>query len=188
MHELEATFRRQGGWMAGHTVFRSLEHGDGWLEKGALVRVPHLMRATLEAQAERVRRDFPAAELIVGAPSCGAVVAAFVAERLNLPLAISDEGPDGLSFHRMHVPTRGLKTVLVDDLVFSGRDARGHVAFFERFGLEPLGVSAWVSRVGPDTVGAPVSSLMEAPFRTFAAEACPLCQRGEPVVWRGVRE
>jgi orotate phosphoribosyltransferase len=184
----EPLLREHGGWFAGHTRFRSGEHGNGWLEKGALLRSPHLLRPLLDVQARAVRDAFPMAELIVGAPTCGAVVAAFVAETLGLPLALTMPQASGLSFHRMHLPERGLKVVFVDDLIFSGRDARAHLAFFAAWGLEPVGVSAWISRVSSGALGVPLSVLMPAPFVTFEARGCPLCAVGDPVLWQDVRE
>ena len=186
--EFQNAFQNARGWMAGHTEFKNGLHGDGWLEKGAIVRHPARLNALLKHQADSIHRHFGQVELIVGIPACGAVVASFVAAHLGLPLAFSSPVHANLEFHRMNLPKRGLKTVLVDDLIFSGTDARAHLSFFKTYGLENLGVSAWVSRVGDELEGLPLVSLMPTPFQTFPASSCPLCAKDVALRWRGVRE
>jgi orotate phosphoribosyltransferase len=174
--------------MIGHTAFKNGLHGDGWLEKGALVRDPARLNVLLKHQANAIRKHFPQTELIVGIPACGAVVASFVAAHLELPLALTIPVQDQLEFHRMHIPKRGLKAVLVDDLIFSGSDARAHLHFLRTHGLEMLGISAWISRIGNKLEGVPLATLMPAPFQTFPASSCPLCVQSEPIRWQNIRE
>ena len=186
--EFRSAFEDAQGWMFGHTAFRNGLHGDGWLEKGALVRDPARLNLLLKHQATAIVKHFPQTELIVGIPACGAVVASFVAAHLGLPLALTIPIDDQLEFYRMHLPKPGLKAVIVDDLIFSGNDARAHLRFFESYGLEVLGISAWVSRVGTEITGIPVATLMPVPFQTFQASNCPLCAQAEAIRWQDIRE
>jgi orotate phosphoribosyltransferase len=186
--EFRSAFEDTQGWMIGHTTFKNGWHGDGWLEKGALVRDPARLYTLLKHQANAIKKHFPQTELIVGIPACGAVVASFVAAHLELPLALTVTVQDNLEFHRMHLPKPGLKAVLVDDLIFSGSDARAHLNFLSQHGLEMLGISAWVSRVGTELDGVPLATLMPVPFQTFPASSCPLCLQAEAIRWRDVRE
>jgi orotate phosphoribosyltransferase len=186
--EFRAAFEDTQGWMIGHTIFKNGWHSDGWLEKGVLVRDPARLYTLLKHQANAIRKHFPQTELIVGIPACGAVVASFVAAHLELPLTLTIPVQDQLEFHRMHIPKLGLKAVLVDDLIFSGSDARAHLQFLSDHGLEVLGISAWVSRVGTELDGVPLATLMPAPFQTFSAANCPLCLQAEAIRWQDIRE
>jgi orotate phosphoribosyltransferase len=186
--EFRAAFEDTQGWMIGHTAFKNGWHGDGWLEKGVLVRDPARLYTLLKHQANAIKKHFPQTELIVGIPACGAVVASFVAAHLELPLALTIPVQENLEFHRMHVPPPGLKAVIVDDLIFSGSDARAHLRFLSDHGLEVLGISAWVSRVGTELDGVPLATLMPAPFQTFSAANCPLCLKAETIRWQDIRE
>jgi orotate phosphoribosyltransferase len=174
--------------MAGHTAFRNGDHSDGWIEKGSLFRHPSRMTPIAQLQAAQIQAAFPETELIVGASQCGAIIAATVAALLGCDLALTVASGTELSFHRMHIPAQGQRTVLVDDLICSGTDVRAHVAFFQECGLALLGVSAWINRQPEQIAGVQVLSLLAPPFQTYPAHACPLCQAGLPIVYTHVRE
>ncbi len=186
--DLYLLFKKFDGLMAGHTVFRTGDHGDGWIEKGSLIRQPSLLEGVINVQAEALKKNFPTAELIVGSSQCGTVVASFMARALNLPLALTTKEEDGLIFNRMHVPKPPLNIVFVDDLVFSGSDLRAHINLFESSGFSLLGFSVWVNRQSDYLNGYPIINLMPAPFQTFTARDCPLCKMGKAVKYTHIRE
>jgi orotate phosphoribosyltransferase len=181
-------FQEHQGWLVGHTQFRNGDHSDGWIEKGCLVRHPSRLELITQLQATQIATHFPDAQLLIGAAQCGAIIASSVARALDLDLALTAQQSDGLSFHRMHIPMRGSIAVLVEDLICSGTDVRTHIAFFEQFGIELLGVSAWINRQPNQISGYPVVSLLPAPFQTYRAADCPFCQQGIPVHYTSIRE
>lgn len=186
--DLASSFQRNGGWFSGHTVFRNGSHGDGWLEKGAIIRNTLLLDSVAKRQANGIRSQFPEAELLIGSGECGPIVAAAVARYLKLPLAITVEEGKNLYFHRMHVPAAGRRAVLVDDLIFSGTDVRRHIDLLGTMGIEFLGVSVWVNHQGERMDGVPIHSLMAPPFSVYSEADCPLCRTGVPLAYTEVRE
>lgn len=189
MRDLYALLEALGGLRPGHTCFRSGEHGNGWVEKGALISNPRHLSVIVEAQAQVIRDRFDGAEVIVGSSECGAALAMLVAERLGRRVAFAArDSDDRFGFHRMFAPAAGGSVVLVEDLVFSGRDVRDQAAFFAASGLILMGVSAWCARARAKTGGVTFHTLMPHPFETFSADECPLCRTGVPVEWRGIRE
>jgi len=189
MIDLHALLDALGGLRSGHTCFRSGEHGDGWVEKGALISNPAHLSAVVEAQAQVIRERFDGAEVIVGSSECGAALATLVAKGLGVRLAFAARGiDDRYGFHRMFAPPAGSAVVLVEDLVFSGRDVRDQAAFFSENGLMLMGVSAWCARSCAKTDGLALHTLMPHPFATFSADECPLCRAGVPVEWQDIRE
>ncbi|WP_235610149.1 orotate phosphoribosyltransferase [Deinococcus aerius] len=183
--DLLGLLAERGAFRRGHTVFRHGLHADGWIEKGELMRDPAGLDEVAAMQAEALHAAFPGATLLTGAPACGAVLASFVARHLHLPVAFPLTG-EAMGWHRMHIPEPGGRVVYVDDLVCTGTDARAVLAFLRREGHTVLGVSAWLSRTPLD--GERLATLTQAPFQTFPADGCPLCQMGVPVMFRGVRE
>ncbi|GAA5511917.1 orotate phosphoribosyltransferase [Deinococcus carri] len=173
---------------AGHTAFRNGLHGDGWLEKGEVMRDPVRLDRLASRQAAQLAAAFPGATLLAGASQCGAVLATFVARHLALPVAFLNVEGEGAAFHRMHLPAPGERAVLIDDLVCTGNDARRLVRGLREHGLEVLGLSAWLIRPEATLPDVAAVALAPHPFRTFAPEGCPLCAAGEPLDWTGVRE
>lgn len=189
MKGLYALLDRLGGLRRGHTRFKTGDHGDGWIEKGALLSEPARLTAVLEAQAGVIRERFSGAEVVVGSSECGSALAAMVAARAGLRVAFTKrDGKGRYGFHRMFRPDRGSAVVLVDDLVFSGRDVRDHATFFRRRGLGLKGISVWCARSTADTAGLEIDALMPHPFKTYRAEDCPLCAADAPLAWTGIRE
>ncbi len=172
----------------GHTAFRNGLHGAGWLKKGEVTRGPARLDSLAAAQAGQIAVAFPGATLIVGASQCGAVLAAFVARHLGLPVAFLNVEGERAVFHRMHVPQPGERVVFVDDLICTGQGARVLVRSLREGGHEALGLSAWAVRDGARLPDVPAVPLAPHPYRTFAAESCPLCADETPLVWTGVRE
>lgn len=153
-----------------------------------MTRDPARLDTLAATQAGQIARAFPGATLVVGASQCGAVLAAFVARHLGLPVAFLNVEGEGAFFHRMHVPEPGERVVLAEDLICTCQDARVLVRSLRERGHEVLGLSAWAVRDGAALPEVPVTTLAAHPYRTFAAEACRLCAGGEGLAWGGVRE
>lgn len=172
----------------GHTVFRNGLHASGWLEKGEVVRDPMQLDKVARVQAEQLQAHWPNADLIVGASQCGAVLAAFVARHLALPIAFVNLQDGQMLFHRMNVPVAPQRVVLVDDLISTGSDARQLVAGFRQAGHPVLGLSVWTVRQTAHLPAVPLLTLWPHPYQTWSAPVCPLCAAGESVRWAEVRE
>ncbi|PTA68896.1 orotate phosphoribosyltransferase [Deinococcus arcticus] len=133
-------------------------------------------------QAQAIATQFPGTTLLVGAPACGAVLTAFVARHLGLPVAFVTLEP-APAWHRMHVPGPQHRAVYVDDLICTGEGARTAAAFLRAQGLTVLGVSAWISRTA--LAGERLHTLAPPPFQTWTPhEAAP----AGPPLHVGVRE
>ena len=172
-----------GALRPGHTHFRNGLFGDGWIEKGHVMRDPALLAQVAAAQAQSIRSAFPEATLLIGAPACGAVLASFVAQQLGLGVAyVLTDSP--AAWHRMYQPAPGERVVYMDDLICTGSDARTVLAFLRAEGQQVLGVSAWISRTALS--GETLITLAEPPFQTYPAQVNPLS--GEPVLYEDVRE
>ncbi|ANE43685.1 type I phosphoribosyltransferase [Deinococcus puniceus] len=172
----------------GHAVFKNSLHANGWLEKGELVRDPVRLDGLARAQAASIQTHWPTADLIVGASQCGAVLAAFVARHLALPVAFVNLQDGQMTFHRMNVPASPQRVVLVDDLISTGTDARLMVAEMRRAGHTVVGLSVWTVRQTALLPEVPLLTLWPHPYQTFSASACPQCAAGEAVRWEQVRE
>lgn len=180
--------KQQHGWFEGHTHFRNGDHSNGWIEKGSLIRHPSSLKLITKLQSFQISQHFPDAQLLIGAAQCGAVVASSVASHLDINLAITVKQSDEILFHRMNVPIQGTKAVLVEDLICSGSDVRSHIQFFEKFGIELLGVSAWINRQPQEIGGYLVTSLLTAPFRNYSQTDCPMCRDNIPIQYVDIRE
>ncbi len=174
-----------GGLFWGHKAFRNGLHTDGWVEKGVLIREPQQLDVVAATQASQIRAAFPETTLLVGAPACGAVLAAFVARHLGLPVAFVQGENTGLHWHRMSVPAAPQPVVVVDDLLCTGQGTVQIADFLKAQGHTVLGVSAWLSRV---KLHLPLITMAQTPFQTYTASEYPMCQQSMPLSYEGIRE
>lgn len=183
--------QENGGYFAGHTVFRNGYHAEGWIEKGALIHNPRALDYVSMVQAQHILEHFPDIELVIGTPNCGAIVAHNVARHLNVRLAFTKKDVEvvqTLEFHRMYRPPTGKKVVLIDDMVCTGHDIRQHIRFLQAYGMTLLGISVWMNRQEAVIDGITVLELLPMPFAMFPAEDCPLCQQGVEIKYHDIRE
>lgn len=178
-----------GGWYEGHTSFKNGFHGNGWIEKGFVVKKPKLLELFILEQAKQISNRYPSAELLVGPAVNGAIIASHLLRILNLEFAITYGKGQEIEFHRINIPKKELKVVLIEDLVFTGKDIRDNIEFLKKYGLDVLGVSTWVNRADDLEKDFEVAKLIEVPpFEKYNQTNCPMCKSNQPVKFSNIRE
>jgi len=183
----EEIFQVSGGVFPGHTQFYNGWHGNGWIEKGFIIRYPNLLDEMSKRQSAAIMKTFPETNLVVGAAHNGSIIAGFTARHLNLLFAHTHGKGQEIKFHRAYVPTQPFNICLVEDLVFSGTDVADHIKFFNNGGHRPTGVCVWVNRREDNIDGVKVISLFQHPFEIYKQD-CPLCAEGVPIKYQNIRE
>ncbi len=188
MNDLAELFKNSGGWMEGHTSFKNGFHGNGWFEKGFIMRNPKLLTIISETQANMIKQHSPDVDYLVGPAICGSILATHIDKYFNKGFVMTTGKGEELIFDRMFIPQKGSKLVITDDLVSSGADIASNVAFLKSKGMEVLGIFVWINRQQDEFDGVKVYSLIEPPFQYYTAENCPLCKSGVPIKYENVRE
>jgi orotate phosphoribosyltransferase len=109
-----------------------------------LLSQPAARAQVADALAESIRESFPAVELIAGAATGAIAHAAWVAERLGLPMVYVRPRPKGHGQARQVEGKRlaGERTVLIEDLISLAGSALEMSAALRSEGAELLGVQA----------------------------------------------
>ena len=111
-------------------------------------RSPILTRAIVNYLEALARLKFKNAEIIVGLATAGIPFASLLADRLNLPISYVRSKPKGYGQGNLVEcnPQRGLKAVIVDDLLFTGASlSRAVEALSQEYGIETVGIVSIVS-------------------------------------------
>lgn len=188
MGNLTDLFKNSGGWNEGHTVFKNGFHGNGWIEKGFVIRFPKLLEEVTKEQAELVKEHAPETELIIGPEVNGAIIASHVSRYVDKPFTFTTGKNEEVQFHRMYDPPVGTKVVVIEDLVFNGTDILANIKFLKNKGMEVLGAFVWINRQKYEFDGVKVYRLIEPPFQYYTKEDCPLCKSGVSVKYENIRE
>lgn len=175
--EVLALLERHGAVLHGHFVLSSGRHSDVFVQKFRVLEQPRLALGLGEALAARFEGAFD----VVASPAVGAVVLGFCTARAAGARAIFAERTAGeLVFRRGFTVAPDERVLVVEDVITTGGSARAVVELVRAAGSEPVGVGALVDRSGGAAdVGVPLRALASLPARSWAAEDCPLCARGE---------
>lgn len=135
-----------------------------YLDNRVLISYPKHRKAISIALEELGRKTFPQIDVLAGTATAGIPWAAWVAEKMNLPMVyVRDKAKrHGQKNQIEGVLPSGSRTLVVEDLISTGQSALGSVQAIRRAGSEPLGVVAIYSYE------------MEASAKGFRKEGVPL--------------
>jgi orotate phosphoribosyltransferase len=188
---IERIFEAAGALRRGHFLLKSGRHSDRYLEKFAVLQYPTLAVEIGRRLAESLAPRDPT--LIVG-PTTGGVLLAFeTARQLETSLGHEVRGifaepvERGRRALRRGWPVTGDdRIVLVDDILTTGASLVETVAAVRSAGGEPLAAAVIVDRsTEPLDLGFPVAALGRIEIQAWAADECPLCKSGAPLVKPG---
>ncbi|MBX6394472.1 MAG: orotate phosphoribosyltransferase [Alicyclobacillaceae bacterium] len=111
------------------------------------ISYPEVREVIADTLAKEIRLRFPAAQAVAGTATAGIPHAAWVADRLRLPMVYVRSKPKGHGTvsqieGRLAPETR---VVVVEDLISTGGSALGTVRALRSAGYEPVGVAAIVT-------------------------------------------
>ncbi len=172
-----------------HFLYTSGKHGSAYVNKDAVYKFPEYMRELGQEMAASVLNP-EAVEVIVGPTMGGAILAQWVAQALlekginGFKLAFAEENPDKSRIlkrgYDQLIP--GKKVLVVEDILNTGISAKRTIDLIKSLGGEVVQLVAVCNRgaVTAETVGAPLTSLVDVKFEAWEAADCPLCKKGTP--------
>jgi orotate phosphoribosyltransferase len=114
-------------------------------------------------------------------------VAFGVREALNADQIFWAEKEDGRYYFRQYLDAQGLKCILVDDVVRSGKVITTMLDLIGKAGAEVVAIGSLVHFKDAhfDTGNIPYFSLLEVDTRFYEPATCQLCKIGKPLekVW-----
>jgi orotate phosphoribosyltransferase len=186
--DLLEQLERIGALQKGHFLYASGLHGDTYVEKFNLLRNPQATSEVCTHFADRFRDE--RIDVVVG-PTTGGILLAFeTARQLGIPAAYAERASDGGSGREIRRGTTfepGTRVLVVDDILTTGGSVRETLAALDAFPVEVVAVGVLVDRsAGATTFGdVTLVAIASRKFDAWAADACPLCKQGVPLVKPG---
>jgi len=126
-------------------------------------------------------------ECAIVAPAAGGIPVAFgIREALGADQIFWAEKENGRYYFRQYLDARGLKCILVDDVVRSGKVITAMLDLIREAGAEIIAIGSLVHFKEADfETNIPYFSLLDVESGFFAADECPLCEKRQPLekVW-----
>lgn len=182
------TMQATGALKHGHFLYASGRHGEVYLEKFDLLRNPAATVELCAGFADAFRDK--AIDVVVG-PTTGGVILAFeTARQLGVRAAYAERASDGSSGREIRRGTTfapGSRVAIVDDILTTGGSVRETLEALAQHPVEVVGIGVMVDRsAGKTTFGdVPLIALSSHEFTSWAADECPLCAQGIPVIKPG---
>jgi orotate phosphoribosyltransferase len=184
--------KETGALREGHIEFPNGQHSSLYFQMPLAMRY-HGNARTLNVALSRLLRMEP--EVLAALPDCalvapasGGIPVAFgVREALDAEQIFWAEKENGRYYFRQYLDARGLKCILVDDVVRTGKVISQMIKLIEEAGAEVIAIGSLVHFKSADLqVGdIPYQSLLDIDVKFYNQEDCPMCKAGEPIekVW-----
>jgi orotate phosphoribosyltransferase len=186
--DLVQLFFESGALKDGHFLLASGRHSDKYLEKFDLLRNPVATSQVLQPLAVQLN-DWDI-DVIVG-PTTGGILLAFeLARQLGLPAAYAERKGEGVSereIKRGTVISPGSKAFIIDDILTTGGSVAETLNALTEHPVEVVGIAVLADRsAGSVKFGdIPMIPLLSLDIQSWAADACPLCAAGIPLIKPG---
>jgi orotate phosphoribosyltransferase len=176
----------------GHFEFPNGLHSQYYFQMPLAMRYHGNARVLNVALSRLLRRepDVLAAlpRCAVVAPAAGGIPVAFgIREALDAEQIFWAEKEDGRYRFRQYVDARGMKCILVDDIVRSGKVIKQMINLIQQAGAKVIAIGSLVHfKDAQLEIGdIPYYSLLTIEVKFHTPDVCPMCTAGDPVekVW-----
>lgn len=184
--------RETGAMREGHFEFPNGLHSGHYFQMPLAMRY-HGNARVLNVALSRLLRSEPEVlaalpDCAVVAPAAGGIPVAFgIREALDADQIFWAEKEEGRYYFRQYLDARGMKCILVDDIVRSGKVIKYMVDLIRQVGAELVAVGSLVhfKDAHIDLGNVPYYWLLDVDCQFYTPETCTLCKAGEPLekVW-----
>lgn len=184
--------RETGAMREGHFEFPNGLHSSHYFQMPLAMRYHGNARVLNVALSRLLRRE---PEVLAALPNCAVVapaaggipVAFGIREALDADQIFWAEKEEGRYYFRQYLDARGMKCILVDDIVRSGKVLTYMVELIRQAGAEVVAVGSLVHFTDAhiDLGNVPYYWLLDVDSEFHPPENCPQCQAGEALekVW-----
>ena len=182
-------FRDAGALLEGHFILSSGLHSGRYLQCARVLMDPKRAERLCRALAAKLRNLYPGPIDLVVSPAMGGVVVGYeMGRQLGVP-AIFFERVDGkLALRRGFTIEKGMRCVMVEDIVTTGLSSRECIAGIAEEGGVTLAAACLIDRSGGKAdLGVPLASLAQLNIATYPVDALPAELAAIPAVKPGSR-
>ena len=182
--------KRTGAMQEGHFLLSSGRHSGRYVQCARALEHPADAEALGRALGDEIEAAVDGAiDCVVSPPLGGILIGYEVARRLGGPFLFPERDEDGVfRLRRGFSLESGARVCVIEDVITTGRTTREVLDLVRRSGAEPVALGAIIDRSPEHAVdGIPLLSVLRLEIPTNAADNCPLCADGPPLVKPGSR-
>ena len=181
------TFERDSAILKGHFLLTSGRHSDVYFEKFQVLQHPEDVQALCTELAGRFEGEN--VDLVIGPTTGGVLIAYEVAKVLGTRFIFAESEEGKRILKRGFSIGEGERTLIVDDVLTTGRSIREIIDIVEENKGEIVGIGCLVDRSGGKVnFGYRLEALLTVEAISYDPKECPLCREGIDVVKPGSRK
>ncbi len=186
--EYKRLLEETGAILHGHFLLSSGLHSDSYVQCAKILKYPWYAEDLGYALSMKVSKYNP--DCVISPAIGGIIIGYEVARHLNVPFLFAERDEDGImKFRREFDPSNFKNVAIVEDVITTGKSTIEVIDLAEDAGSRVICASSIVNRGSIEQIrGIPVLSLVDLPLTNYASDACPLCQKGIPLVKPGTRK
>ncbi len=185
--ELVDLFKQKDALLTGHFLLSSGLHSDKYLQCAKVLQYPDAAERIGAAIADKFSGEMP--QCVVGPAIGGIVVAQEVGRALGVRAIFAERESGSMTLRRGFAVDKGERVLVVEDVITTGGSVREVIDALGALGADVIGVGAIIDRSDASAqFDVPFRSLARLDVKTYSADECPLCRRGEPAQKPGSRK
>ncbi|MFN3729455.1 MAG: orotate phosphoribosyltransferase [Fimbriimonadaceae bacterium] len=186
MADLGALLESSGAILRGHFLLTSGRHSDVYFEKFRVLERPDVLSALAGEIAAHFRDQ--AIDLVAGPTTGGIIIAFEVARQMGLPALYVESENGERTLRRGATVPPGARTLIVDDVLTTGRSIRETADALITRGAEIAAVGVLIDRseTKPE-FGAPLYAAYRVEATSYAPDDVPEWLAAIPIVKPGTR-
>lgn len=182
-------FRQAGALLEGHFILSSGRHSGFFLQKAFVFMDPKRTEKLCKALAKLVIASDLAPFDVIVSPAVGGLIPGYeMARQLELPAMFVEREDGEFVLRRGFELAKGTRVLIVEDIVTTGLSSRECIEAVRALGADVIAEACLIDRSGGKAdVGAPLLSLAQVDFPTFAADDVPDQLKQIPAIKPGSR-
>jgi orotate phosphoribosyltransferase len=183
-------FTESGAILEGHFKLTSGYHSDVYIQCASLLQYPERSGVAADAAFNTLKDSMDLAEIdTVIAPAIGGILWGYVlASRIGCRMIFAERTDNKMTLRRGFSIGRGEKVIVAEDVITTGGSVSEVIKICTSEGADMKAVVGMVDRNSGVDFGYPYYSLVKIDAKKFAPDKCPLCKRGEPLIYPGSRK
>jgi len=168
-------FREVGALLEGHFVLSSGRHSPFFLQKAFIFMNPARTEKLCKALAKKVEAaDIGPFDAIIS-PAVGGIIPGYeTARHMDLPAMYVERDEGVFCLRRGFSLAKGARVLIVEDIVTTGLSSRECIEAVRALGANVVAEACLIDRSGGKAdVGAPLISLAQVDFPTYAPDDVP---------------
>lgn len=173
--------------LQGHFLLSSGKHSDGYCQCAKLLMYPDKAEQVCSVIKEKLAGQ--KVDMVVGPAMGGIIIAYELGRALGCPAIFTERENDEMTLRRGFQVKAGMKVLVVEDVVTTGKSSFETIKVLEAAGAEVIGIACLADRTQGANLKLPIYSAVALDIKIYDAEACPLCAADTiPLVKPGSRK